>query len=207
MRDDLQRWIYFNYCDKPALQQALTQFAKNYSESFKYLNVNDATTIQSRKKAMESYECAIHILDIYSEERNLDKFMDLVAVIENTLDRFFANRAIDSLSSGKTIEISKDPLQLCDFSTSDSLFLTEIDKTDIDKPGATIFHINGMMTNEITAINTIKALDYQLLKGEKKTWIQSLKTPNSNSCTKKLPLERVKKLGEKSNRLLTPCPK
>jgi hypothetical protein len=85
VRDDIQRYIYFNYPENKTVRMALTQIAIEYQTLFSQAGVPDAAFNIANRMARHG-ECLFYILD----EASLDAHAALKAEILNTKERSIA---------------------------------------------------------------------------------------------------------------------
>ncbi|MFK7826726.1 MAG: hypothetical protein AB8G05_21470 [Oligoflexales bacterium] len=63
LRDDVQRWIYFNYPDEPLVRKALIQVAIDRMENFRYINDKEES-IKASHKSGNSGNCLFHVVSL-----------------------------------------------------------------------------------------------------------------------------------------------
>ncbi|MFK7824115.1 MAG: hypothetical protein AB8G05_08160 [Oligoflexales bacterium] len=95
LRDDVQRWIYFNYPEEPLIRKALNQEAIDRIETFKLFSDKEKSTIDASNKFMKSMSCKNDIFDmVYFKNEKVPNAIDrkkIDRIIVNTKERFEAD--------------------------------------------------------------------------------------------------------------------
>ncbi|MFK7824117.1 MAG: hypothetical protein AB8G05_08170 [Oligoflexales bacterium] len=118
LRDDIQRWIVFNYPEEPLIRKSLRQLAIDHIDTFRFIDDKEKS-ITSSHRSQESLNCVSDIFQLvyFKAELSPPSWISSIIIqpIENTPQRADAAQKARKNFSSEKAKSNWDKLSTCRF--------------------------------------------------------------------------------------------